>query len=69
VFSLAAGIILSITYGYDVDGPDDRFVIMAEKVVADLGAVFAPGAYLVDTIPACQYLFVNLRRFTLKITQ
>jgi hypothetical protein len=49
---LNGSIALSITYGYKVSNKHDRFVALAEKVVADVTSALVPGAFLVDTIPA-----------------
>jgi hypothetical protein len=60
VFSLAAAIVLGITYGYEVKGSQDKLVLLADKVTTELGRAFAPGAYLVDYIPICECLNIGL---------
>lgn len=41
-----------ITYGYQVQGPDDTVMCLAESVMKDLSDVVTPFAWLIDCIPA-----------------
>ncbi|KAF9553881.1 cytochrome P450 [Agrocybe pediades] len=53
---LAASIILTISYGYQVQGPDDHFVALSEKVMSYLEKVVTPNNYLVDSLPILQHI-------------
>ncbi|KAI0809179.1 cytochrome P450 [Irpex lacteus] len=44
--------LLMITYGYQVQGPDDTVMCLAESVMKDLSDVVTPFAWLIDCIPA-----------------
>ena len=55
--SNAGTIILKVAYGYTVkEGKEDPFVELADKVMHVISLVANPGAYIVDTIPACKPL-------------
>ncbi|KAG8214176.1 cytochrome P450 [Butyriboletus roseoflavus] len=54
--SATGSIILKVTYGYTVQEEKDTFIKLTEKTMAMFSRVAAPGAYLVDVIPALQYL-------------
>jgi hypothetical protein len=54
-FSLTASIVLAVTYGYDVNTPQDRFLTLARHVTRELLNCLVPGAYLVDTLPSRMY--------------
>jgi hypothetical protein len=53
--SLTASIILAVTYGYDVNTQQDRFLTLARNVTRELSNCLVPGAYLVDTLPFRTY--------------
>ena len=54
--SFSGGIILRITYGYDVTGTNDEYVHLAEAAGGPLLQVVHVGSYLVDFIPALKYV-------------
>ena len=49
----AGSIILRISYGYDVQDTDDPFIELADKATDQFSLSTAPGAFMVDLIPAC----------------
>ena len=53
---LAAAIIMSTIYGYDVKPSNDRFVALSENAVKKLSDSFFPGAVAVNTFPILRYL-------------
>ncbi|KAF5338850.1 hypothetical protein D9758_015574 [Tetrapyrgos nigripes] len=53
---LAASTILGIAYGLDVQPVNDPYVEAAENALESLGLGIAPGAFLVETIPALKYV-------------
>jgi hypothetical protein len=55
VFREAGAIILKIGYGYTVEPHKaDPLVDVADKALAQFSAATVPGAWMVDTIPACK---------------
>ena len=63
-FSAIAAIILDIAYGYDIFEKNDPLIDMADSTLQELVSVLVPGAYLVDSIPACSYLFSQAKAKT-----
>lgn len=53
---MAASMVLGATYGLHVKQDNDPFVEIAERAMLGLGTAGTPGAYIVDLIPALQYL-------------
>ncbi|EIN08237.1 cytochrome P450 [Punctularia strigosozonata HHB-11173 SS5] len=55
--SLAGGIILKVSHGYEVnhDG-HDPVVSLIERTMDEFAQISTPGAYLVDVLPALKYL-------------
>lgn len=53
---LAGGIILSITYGIEVQDGEDPFVNLIESTNANFNAATVPGAFLVDSFPSLRRL-------------
>jgi hypothetical protein len=52
----AGAIILKIAYGYTVEPHgNDVLVDLADKVVHEFFLATAPGQWLVDLIPSCEY--------------
>ena len=49
--SATGGVILKITYGYDVQGSNDPLVNIAEAAVRGFSEASVPGAWLVDIFP------------------
>src|SRR5258708_29478536 len=47
--------ILSLTYGYDADGPDDRNVYVVKKMAQLASITTLPGALLVNSLPFFEY--------------
>lgn len=47
--------ILSLTYGYDADGPDDRKLYIVKKMAQLASVTTLPGALLVNSLPCCEY--------------
>jgi len=54
--TLAAAIIMSTIYGYDIKPNNDRFVIISENAVKKVADAFFPGAVAVNTFPILRYL-------------
>ena len=54
--SFTAGVVLRITYGYDVAATNDEYVHLAEAAGGPLLQVVHAGSYLVDYIPALKYI-------------
>ncbi|RDA93384.1 hypothetical protein CP533_1961 [Ophiocordyceps camponoti-saundersi (nom. inval.)] len=55
--SLTSAIILNVTYGYSIDvKQEDPLVRLGHSLVTKFSLAFAPGAWLVDLIPALRYL-------------
>ncbi|KIK64178.1 hypothetical protein GYMLUDRAFT_241366 [Collybiopsis luxurians FD-317 M1] len=52
----AASTILGIAYGIDVQDKNDPYVEAAERALESLGLGIAPGAFLVESIPALKYV-------------
>lgn len=50
--------ILGIAYGLDIREAQDPYIIDAKLAVEAFSTGSVPGAYLVDTIPFCMYLFI-----------
>ncbi|KAF8139519.1 cytochrome P450 [Mycena galopus ATCC 62051] len=54
--TLAAGIIMSTIYGYEIKPTNDRFVTLSENAVKKIAEAFFPGAAAVNTFPILRYL-------------
>jgi len=54
--TMAAAVIMSTVYGYDIAPANDRFVFIAEAAIAQLGAAIFPGAVAVNAFPLLRYL-------------
>ncbi|KAF7789957.1 hypothetical protein EIP86_000905 [Pleurotus ostreatoroseus] len=52
----AGAVIMAITYGIDVLPKDDPYVDIAERALVTLNATCNTGSYLVDYLPALQYI-------------
>ncbi|KAF8599312.1 cytochrome P450 [Ceratobasidium sp. AG-I] len=52
----AAATVLKLTYGYNVNDRNDRFVVMADNAMDMFSTVTTPGAFLVDVIPSLKHL-------------
>nr|BED43020.1 cytochrome P450 monooxygenase [Trametes versicolor] len=48
--------ILRVTYGLQVSGRDDEYVVLAEATVAIQNAITVPGKYLVEVLPFLRFL-------------
>ncbi|KAG6885227.1 hypothetical protein C0993_004634 [Termitomyces sp. T159_Od127] len=53
---LAGGIIMQLTYGYEVQEGEDPFVTLIQGANDNFSAAIVPGAFLVDVFPALKYL-------------
>jgi hypothetical protein len=53
---LAGGIILSLTYGIEVQDGDDPFVNLIENANENFNAATVPGAFMVDFFPSLSRL-------------
>lgn len=51
IISMAGSTILDISYGFEVDSKDDRFIVIAEEALTALAKAGNAGSYLVDFIP------------------
>ncbi|KAF7364910.1 O-methylsterigmatocystin oxidoreductase [Mycena venus] len=56
VKTLAAAIIMSTVYGYEVKPANDRFVDLAESAIIKLGQSVFPGAAVVNAFPILKHL-------------
>lgn len=45
-----------ISYGYQVRGPNDPLVLLAEETMGYLEKVITPNNYWVDSLPICAFL-------------
>ncbi|KAJ6466568.1 cytochrome P450 [Mycena vitilis] len=54
--SLAASIIMSTIYGYDIESNHDRFVNLADNANKRLGEAIFPGGFAVNTFPFLRHL-------------
>lgn len=54
--SFSGGIILRITYGYDVTPKNDEYVRLAQAAGGPLLQVVHAGSYLVEYIPVLKYI-------------
>ncbi|KII86264.1 hypothetical protein PLICRDRAFT_55999 [Plicaturopsis crispa FD-325 SS-3] len=52
----AGAIILLVSHGYEVKGPDDPFIDLANKAIAQFSECTIPGAFLVDVFPILRYV-------------
>jgi hypothetical protein len=50
---------LSISYGYEIQETNDPFVELADQATTQFSVSTAPGAYLVDLIPACNKVVLS----------
>lgn len=50
----AGATILKLTYGYNVESPNDRFVVLADTAMEMFSTVTTPGAFMVDIFPICE---------------
>lgn len=53
VFRWGRSLLSRITYGYDPEPVNDRYVWLAKELELLIADVARPGAYLVDTFPIC----------------
>ncbi|KAG8694201.1 hypothetical protein FRC09_009998 [Ceratobasidium sp. 395] len=56
VHLMASSIAVRIAYGYKVDSTDDRFVQVAEEIMAAFSDVAAPATWAVSVLPILRYL-------------
>lgn len=49
---MIASIVLQVSHGYDVRKENDPLIGLAEQGTVEFGIAAAPGAFLVDIIPA-----------------
>lgn len=56
VCRMAAAIVMSTVYGYNVGPVNDRFVLISEAAVRKLGESVFPGAAIVNAFPLLRYL-------------
>ncbi|KAJ7132978.1 cytochrome P450 [Mycena filopes] len=54
--TLAAAVIMSTVYGYEIKPANDRFVALSEFAVRSLSDSTLPGAAMVNTFPSLRYL-------------
>ena len=55
-FRLTGGIILKLTYGYEVVDGEDPFINLIEQANGNFNAATVPGAFPVDFFPALKSL-------------
>ena len=60
-------LIMSITYGIDVNSADDPYITNARKALFAITAAGNVGTYLVDPIPWCKRFLVPSRRKLLTV--
>ncbi|KAJ7880112.1 cytochrome P450 [Mycena leptocephala] len=53
---MAGEVIISVTYGIDVQPIDDPYVALAEEAIKSLSNARVPGRFIVDSIPILKYL-------------
>ncbi|KAF8895363.1 cytochrome P450 [Infundibulicybe gibba] len=54
--TMAAAVVMSVFYGYDISPVNDKFVTFSEKAVGNLSDSTFPGAVAVNWIPALRFL-------------
>lgn len=47
--------ILSLTYGYDAEGPDDPKILVVKKMAQLAATTTLPGTLLVNSLPSCAF--------------
>ncbi|KAJ7102834.1 cytochrome P450 [Mycena epipterygia] len=52
----SGSVILRVTYGYRTAPEDDKFLVLAQRVMASFSAATQPGAWAVDIIPWLRHL-------------
>ena len=71
IYRYVGAIIMMVAYGHEgvysqhkiyvsldvcvVDGHGDRYIALAEQGIEFMGKALAPGAFLVDVIPWCEF--------------
>jgi hypothetical protein len=53
---MPGSLILSVTYGLEVQSPDDHFLMIVEKTMKIASVAVGPGSFLVDSFPICEAL-------------
>ncbi|KAJ7821598.1 cytochrome P450, partial [Mycena olivaceomarginata] len=53
---MAGEVIISVTYGINVQPADDPYVVLAEEAIKSLSYARVPGRFIVDSIPILKYL-------------
>jgi tRNA G10 N-methylase Trm11 len=53
---LNGAVILDIAYGYEAKADDDKLIRLAEETVNEFSHAVPPGTFLVDAIPARQFV-------------
>ncbi|KAJ7810955.1 cytochrome P450 [Mycena olivaceomarginata] len=53
---MAGEVIISVTYGINVQPADDPYVALAEEAIKSLSYARVPGRFIVDSIPILKYL-------------
>lgn len=56
IFSMSGEIIMSITYGIEVQPKDDPYIITAQRAVYSLATGVVPGGFLVNSFPALKHM-------------
>ncbi|KAL0066761.1 hypothetical protein AAF712_006152 [Marasmius tenuissimus] len=56
IHHMTGALILTVTYGLDIKGPDDPVIKIAEGAVDALTHALNPGTFLVDALPALKYV-------------
>jgi hypothetical protein len=52
--SLTGELVLTMAYGYEAQGPNDRMVDVARKMLQLASEIFLPGALLINDLPFCE---------------
>jgi len=50
---------MGVTYGIAINSTEDRYIAIAEKALEGMARAASPGAFLVDLIPVCSFLFLS----------
>ncbi|CCO27540.1 O-methylsterigmatocystin oxidoreductase Short=OMST oxidoreductase [Rhizoctonia solani AG-1 IB] len=56
IHQMVGSSLIKLTYGYEVEGVNDPFIVLANEAMAMFSVVTAPGAWIVDTLPFLKHI-------------
>lgn len=57
---MTSAIMLTVAYGMEIGDEDDPWIALGENAMESVRQTCVPGAYLVDAVPICASLNVNI---------